>query len=141
MLEFVCCPFTTKIWLEVLLTDYHTTVSFWVIRINFFVLKSFTLWQCLLLPWWLHFVSRLFTAIFTMIWFNLQHEIFLIQHIINWFWGSSSYFFQSEIMHEAEVMMKLDHPNIVRIIGKYRVTEGHFYFQSDAGLMLETHQF
>ena len=76
-----------------------------------------------------------------MIWFNLQHEIFLIQHIINRFWGSSSYFFQSEIMHEAEVMMKLDHPNIVRIIGKYRVTEGHFYFQSDAGLMLEAHQF
>ena len=26
-------------------------------------------------------------------------------------------FFQSEILHEAEVMMKLDHPNIVRIIG------------------------
>ena len=26
-------------------------------------------------------------------------------------------FVQSEIMHEAEVMMKLDHPNIVRIIG------------------------
>ena len=25
--------------------------------------------------------------------------------------------FQSEILHEAEVMMKLDHPNIVRIIG------------------------
>lgn len=25
--------------------------------------------------------------------------------------------FQSEIFHEAEVMMKLDHPNIVRIIG------------------------
>ena len=24
---------------------------------------------------------------------------------------------QAEIMHEAEVMMKLDHPNIVRIIG------------------------
>lgn len=24
---------------------------------------------------------------------------------------------QSEIMHEAEVMMRLDHPNIVRIIG------------------------
>ena len=44
-------------------------------------------------------------------------------------------------MHEAEVMMKLDHPNIVRIIGKYRVTEGHFYFQSDTGPMLETHQF
>ena len=44
-------------------------------------------------------------------------------------------------MHEAEVMMKLDHPNIVRIIGKYRVIEGHFYFQSDAGPMLEAHQF
>ena len=27
------------------------------------------------------------------------------------------FLFQSEILHEAEVMMKLDHPNIVRIIG------------------------
>ena len=46
MLEFVCCPFTTKIWLEVLLTNCHTTVNFQVIRINFFVLKSYTLSQC-----------------------------------------------------------------------------------------------
>ena len=38
-------------------------------------------------------------------------------------------------------MMKLDHQNIVRIIGKYRVIEGHFYLQSVEGLMLETHQF
>ena len=28
-----------------------------------------------------------------------------------------SFSFKAEIMHEAEVMMKLDHPNIVRIIG------------------------
>ena len=45
MLEFVRCPFTTKIWLEVLLTDCHTTVNFRVIRIHFFVLKSYTLSQ------------------------------------------------------------------------------------------------
>ena len=38
-------------------------------------------------------------------------------------------------------MMKLDHQNIVRIIGKYRVIEEHFYFQSVEGLMLETNQF
>ena len=40
----------------------------------------------------------------------------------------SFFLFQSEILHEAEVMMKLDHPNIVRIIGTCTVILLHFIF-------------
>ena len=141
MLEFVCCPFTTKIWLEVLLTDCRTTFNFRVIRINFFVLKSYTLWQCL--------TSMMVTFCFKAFYSSLHNDLILsmawdilnathYQLILMVFF---IFFFQSEIIHEAEVMMKLDHQNIVRIIGKYRVIEGHFYFQSVEGLMLETHQF
>jgi len=47
----------------------------------------------------------------------MRHYAFIYLRISSCFLCLFSLFFQSEIFHEAEVMMKLDHPNIVRIIG------------------------
>lgn len=49
--------------------------------------------------------------------------------LLNWNWLMQVFILvpQSEIMHEAEIMAKLDHPNIVRMIGESSYSFIYFF--------------